>query len=126
MEILAAKQGFARRWRVERPEEVHQRGLARPARSHDGNKFAVGHGHADATHRLHTAAALLIDLGDVDEFHHIANLSAGLRAVAEKRSTQPPPSNAAVGVGLCNPRAFHVAMPAAQRTTSSRVSVVVP
>src|SRR5512136_2124203 len=51
--------------RVEAPDEVHQRGLARPRRPHDGDELVPGDGERDAAERLDLLLVELVDLPEI-------------------------------------------------------------
>src|SRR5205823_3059408 len=74
---------------VQAAEDVHQRGLARPGRAHDGDVLPAPDPQRDPTQRAHARLALAVDL------HHVADVQHGpVRAEPLIRSlplAHPPP-----------------------------------
>ena len=63
-DVFAVEPVLAARWRVQAAEDVHQRGLARSRRAHDGHELAALDGHVDAAQGLHRVLPRVVGLGD--------------------------------------------------------------
>src|SRR5262249_31649611 len=68
LHVVAGEPEDARRRHVEATEDVHQRRLARPGRTGDGDELAVADAQRDVAQGRHLERAGGVDLGDVDEF----------------------------------------------------------
>src|SRR3954471_11647627 len=64
-DLLPLDDDRARGRPVEPGEQVHQRGLARPRRTHDRGELAGGERHGHAAERVHRGLALAVDPGQV-------------------------------------------------------------
>src|SRR5262249_3930225 len=69
-QVAASEEGLPARRRIEGAHQMHQRRFARTGRPHDGDELASVDAQTDAAYRVDGATALLVNLGDVDQFHH--------------------------------------------------------
>ena len=95
----------ARRGTIQAPEDVHERGLARPGRAHDRDELTASDAERDAPERMHSDVARRIHLLDVRELDE--------RTLARRRCPCGVSHGTTMGCFLDQNSRFTVVAPAA-------------